>query len=144
IRHARPSPKMLTRGRDLYQKVGCVACHGTRDPLGKPERVPAGSVPMADLETKYTLPGLAGFLVDPLHTRPSGRMPRLLTADEAKAVAGYLLQGLSPPLVGRGTAKFAYYEGRFEKLPDFAKLEPKATGVVGGFDISVAARGSSY
>jgi mono/diheme cytochrome c family protein len=144
IRHARPSPKMLTRGRDLHEKVGCVACHGSRNALGKPEQVLSGSVPMGDLETKYSLPGLAGFLADPLHARPSGRMPRLLTAEEAKAVAGYLLQGLSPPLVGKGTAAFSYYEGRFEKLPDFAKLKPKATGVVGGFDIGVAARESSY
>jgi mono/diheme cytochrome c family protein len=67
-----------------------------------------------------------------------------LTQPEAKAVAGYLLQGLSMPLVGKGTTKFRYYEGSWEKLPDFAKLTPKATGVVHGFDIALAARESNY
>jgi mono/diheme cytochrome c family protein len=144
LRHSRPAPKALTQGKDLYQKVGCVACHGTRDAKGKPEKLLPTSVPMSDLEKKYSVPGLAALLADPLHTRPSGRMPRLLNQAEAKAVAGYLLQGLTPPPTGKGTATFAYYEGRFEKLPDFAKLKPKATGVVAGFDINVAARQGNY
>lgn len=144
LRHERAVPKAVAAGNDLYHKVGCVACHGTRDAKGKPATVFSTSVPMSDLETKYSIPGLADFLADPLHSRPSGRMPRLLTKDEAKAVASYLLQGLTPPLVGKGAVAFAYYEGNWEKLPDFAKLKPKATGVVQGFDLTTALRESNY
>lgn len=129
--------KMVTTGRDLYHKVGCAACHETRDAAGNIEKVLPTSVPIA--KTKYTLGSLHAFLENPLAARPSGRMPGLLNSKEAQEIANYLLQGDTP-----GTAAynmtFAYYEGEWEKLPDFDKLKPVTTGQAGDFDLSVARR----
>jgi mono/diheme cytochrome c family protein len=144
LKHERPVAKALTQGRDLYHKVGCVACHGTRDARGKPETVLSTHVPMSDLEAKYSVTSLSAFLADPLHTRPSGRMPRLLTVVEAKSVASFLLQGLAVPLAGKGTTTFTYYEGSWDKLPDFTREKAKGNGVVQGFDINIAARGHNF
>ena len=83
----------VAAGRDLYQQVGCVACHGSRDANGNPDKVTATSVPLGDLKAKYSIAGLAAFLENPLHIRPSGRMPKLLAGKEAHDVANYLLQG---------------------------------------------------
>ncbi len=109
------------RGRKLYHEVGCVACHdpdsdydvtaASESPLdrmleeldpdeladlglsGAARRV--ASVPHGDLKEKYTRQALAYFLIDPLVTRPSGRMPNLkLTPDEAADIAEYLLDGV--------------------------------------------------
>lgn len=144
LKHERPAPKGLSLGRDLYHKVGCVACHGTRDAKGDAAMTVSTSVPLGDLKAKYTIAGLGAFLADPLHARPSGRMPRLLTNAEAKYVATYLLQGIKTPLSGRGTTTFAYYEGSWDNLPDFAKLKPLYSGVASGFDIGVARREYNY
>jgi cytochrome c2 len=136
----KPERKMVATGRDLYHKVGCTACHETRDAAGNIEKVLPTSVPMA--KTKYTLGSLQEFLENPLAARPSGRMPGLLNKKEAQEVANYLLQGDTP-----GTAAynmtFAYYEGEWEKLPDFDKLKPVATGQVGDFDLSIARRSTN-
>jgi mono/diheme cytochrome c family protein len=110
------------RGRALYHQVGCVACH-TPDEEGaelSPARGPeqlrqlrelgldedeiaellaemlpdqAPSVPLPQLASKYSLRSLAFFLLDPLATRPAGRMPHLnLTPSESADLATYLLQ----------------------------------------------------
>lgn len=137
--------KTLAAGRDLYQRVGCVACHGSRDVAGRPETVLSTSVPLGELAAKYTLAGLTAFLENPLHSRPSGRMPRLLADKEARAVAAYLLQQGHPSApVGTGTVRYAYFEGSWEQLPDFEKLKPNAAGTGIGFDLGVARRGSNY
>lgn len=136
----KPERKMVATGRDLYHKAGCTACHETRDAAGKIEKVLPTSVPIA--KTKYTLGSLHAFLENPLAARPSGRMPGLLNSKEAREVANYLLQGETP-----GTAAynmtFAYYEGEWEKLPDFDKLKPAATGPVGDFDLGIARRNNN-
>ncbi len=137
--------KSISTGRDFYHKVGCVACHGSRDTAGKPAQVLATSVPLGELTAKYTLAGLTKFLEDPLHSRPSGRMPRLLDDRQARAVAAYLLQGADGTVAdGAGTTTYEYYEGSWEQVPDFAKLKPKAAGISTGFDLSVARRRDNY
>lgn len=139
----RPEPKTIAAGRDLYQKVGCVACHGTRDADGKPGKLFPTSVALPDLKAKYSLHSLIAFLENPQHTRPSGRMPGLLTGKEARAVANYLLQGIpfktAPPNV-----TYTYYEGDWDRLPDFAKLQPRATGKASGFDLTLARRPNNF
>ncbi|MFO0927759.1 MAG: hypothetical protein U0736_12095 [Gemmataceae bacterium] len=110
---------------------------------GEPDRVLPSSVPLGPLAAKYTIPSLAAFLENPVHSRPSGRMPRLLNAKEAKDVANYLLQGVKLPGGGggRGSTRFAYYEGDFgDQLPDFARLKPQATGVGPAFDLGRSPR----
>ena len=140
VKHARPDLKAVLRGRDTFAKVGCAACHGPRDVAAEPTKATfAFAVPLGDLKGKYTLPGLAAFLSNPLQTRPAGRMPHLLKANEAADVANYLLQGTRVNLpAGRGTTKYAYYEGGWDKLPDFAKLKPKATGSGIAFEVGLA------
>ncbi|MBY0231269.1 MAG: c-type cytochrome [Gemmataceae bacterium] len=137
--------KSVASGRDLYSRVGCVACHGSRDALGKPAKTLPSSVPLGDLAEKWTLAGLSRFLQDPAHARPSGRMPKLLDAKEAENVASYLLQGQRIGVQGgSGTVAYRYYEGNWDRLPDFAKLAPAAQGIAGGFDLGVSARESNY
>ena len=116
------------RGRRLFHRVGCVACHqadadyrsekvyrSDRDKrlaelkLDPEERQeleadgapqPFRSVPLVDLAAKYGLQSLTYFLIDPLRVRPAGRMPNLqLTPDEAADIATFLLPGDSREVV---------------------------------------------
>jgi mono/diheme cytochrome c family protein len=145
-------PKAARAGEDLYHKIGCVACHGTRDVDGKTDKTTAASVPLGDLKAKYTLASLATFLTNPHTARPSGRMPTLLITGDAKAkakeareLANYLIRGakvVAP--VGKGTTAYRYYEGNWNKVPNLGKLKPTDTGVGAAFDLSVARRHSEY
>lgn len=145
-------PKAATIGRDVYHKIGCVACHGTRDADGKADKTTATSVPLGDLKAKYTLASLAAFLSNPHTARPSGRMPSLLfvgdaktRAKEARELANYLIRGATVVApAGKGTTAYRYYEGNWDKLPNFAKLKPVDTGVSPAFDLSAARRHENY
>ncbi|MFO0842884.1 MAG: hypothetical protein U0797_10885 [Gemmataceae bacterium] len=68
-------PKGIGLGQDLYRKVGCVACRGTRDAKGAAAFTVATSVPLGNLKAKYTIAGTADFLADPLHARPPAACP---------------------------------------------------------------------
>ncbi|MCP4172269.1 MAG: c-type cytochrome, partial [Fuerstiella sp.] len=129
------STDSITRGNHLFHSLGCAACHGNQQ---KPaaER-PSYAMPLGKLDTKYTVGSLYSFLKDPHAVRPSGRMPSLSLSDrEARDVANYLLQNVDvePNLT------FEYFEGSWQKLPDFNALTPTATGAAAGFDVSAAAR----
>src|SRR5439155_8556349 len=78
----RPDRKGINFGRDLYHKVGCVACHGTRDAKGGEEKLFAASIALGDLKDKYYLASLKAFLENPHQTRPSGKMPGILNSKE--------------------------------------------------------------
>ena len=114
--------KAAAVGRDLYHKIGCVACHGTRNAQGQSELSTAATVPLGDLAAKYTVPSLATFLLAPHVARPSGRMPSLLIKGDAKArakeadeLASYLIPktpatekfALTEELVKKGRELFA-------------------------------------
>lgn len=132
--------KLTGSGKDLYHRVGCVACHGPRDAMGQPVSDPLPtSVPLGDLSAKYTFPTLIAFLLDPHKVRPSGRMPMTLDPKDIPAVAQYLTQGqeYNPPVANLA---YSYYEGSWDKLPDFDKLKAKTSGKANGFDLSVAQR----
>ncbi len=135
----RPDGKGIAAGRDLYSKVGCIACHGTRDAKGDQDKLFATSVPLGNLKAKYHLASLKTFLENPHQTRPHGRMPGLLNAKEAGDVANYLMQG-SVAGVSAFNMNYAYYEDSWQSLPDFTKLKPKATGQAADFDLGVARR----
>ncbi|MBW3541332.1 MAG: c-type cytochrome [Planctomycetes bacterium] len=109
----------VDRGRRLYHRVGCVACHepdDAADGLARPSALDnllaqldpedieelgltaaaraVRSVPHANLAAKYTRQSLTSFLVDPASIRPSARMPDLkLSPIEAAEIAAYLLAG---------------------------------------------------
>lgn len=120
-----PAPEADTAlGDRLYHSVGCVMCHaplhlpaGTKESPEKLAETALSSVPLGDaLAAKYPLASLAAFLLEPLKTRPSGRMPSLqLTPAEAAAVAAYIAQGakatapftLDPAKATRGRDLFA-------------------------------------
>jgi mono/diheme cytochrome c family protein len=141
--HQGPDRKQVALGRQLYDQVGCVACHGTRNSAANQDRLLPTSIPLGDLKAKTTIPALAAFLENPHQVRPSGRMPRLLNPKEARAVAHFLLQGL--PYSGKPVnMKFAYYEGTWDLLPDFSKLQARARGETADFDLTVALRPHNF
>lgn len=95
----------IERGRALYHRIGCVACHAPENgyrPPGIPQNAEiemAGlpSVPM-NLADFYDLGALTHFLLHPNEHRPSGRMPDFaLTVPDAADLAAYLKAG--PDLV---------------------------------------------
>ena len=108
------------RGRQLYHRIGCVACHHADQSYETVETKPTpldqllgqldpeelrglglsaaarrvASVPHGDLAAKYSRQSLTFFLMDPHRVRPGGRMPNFkLTAVEASDVAAWLLRG---------------------------------------------------
>jgi mono/diheme cytochrome c family protein len=135
----RPDGKGISAGQELYHKVGCVACHGTRDGKGDQATLFAASVPLGNLKAKYTLATLKTFLENPHKTRPNGRMPGIVVGKEASDVANYLMQGTVAGATGTNMT-YSYYEGAFTKLPDFDKLKPVKTGQTSDFDLGVAQR----
>lgn len=89
------------RGKELYHKVGCVACHEPAKDV-RPPKVPAdaevekpgnASVPIA-LADAYDFAALSYFLKQPHAFRPAGRMPDMrLSEQEASDIAAYLHVG---------------------------------------------------
>jgi cytochrome c553 len=136
---ARADRKGVATGHDLYHKVGCVACHGTRDGNGDQEKTFPTSVPLGNLKAKYTIASLKAFLDNPHQTRPNGRMPGLVAGKEASDVANYLLQGTAAP-ASTTNMTYAYYEGAWKNLPDFDKLKPVTTGEAADFELTIAKR----
>ena len=132
--------KQVAAGKTLYEQSGCSACHGVP---GETSSSLATSAPLGDVAGKYTYNSLAAFTLDPLVSRPSGRMPSLnLKEAEAQSIASYLLKDVRvdvPPLLA-----YRYYEGEWEDLPDFDALKPTSTGMAEGFDVDLAGRQGDY
>ena len=126
-----PATAAVQQGEALFHQIGCTACH---DPRQDASPRLTTSMPLPDLHPKYSIPGLAGFLRDPLAIRPSGRMPSLnLSDEEARNIASYLLKDLEiDPVI-----EFSYYEGNWQTVPNFGELEPKLTGRSVNFDVNV-------
>ena len=109
------------RGQFLYHRVGCVACHDT-DEAYRPEgwtsdfaslKLVDSSIPLGDLGQKYQPGQLAQFLLDPLRSRPSARMPRTpLTETEAADLEAYLIHGGSGPARPAESARPKSADGR--------------------------------
>ncbi|TDU62564.1 cytochrome c [Prosthecobacter fusiformis] len=106
----------IARGKELYHKVGCVACHEPATDYrpaklaadAEPEKPGLGSVPIA-LADAYDVNALAAFLQDPLAHRPAGRMPDMrLSGQEAADIAAYLHTGREPEVAtARAALKIA-------------------------------------
>ncbi len=139
VEHTNPMRQHVSRGEKLFHSIGCVACHDPR--TEPPAAALATSLPLGTPSRKYTLPGLTAFLANPLAVRPSGRMPHLnLSPADARDIASFLLNDLE---IASGL-QYAYYEGTWDKLPDFSKLTPKATGDASAFDLSVSPRKENF
>ena len=96
----------VERGRILYHKIGCVACHAPEKDYRPPwvpgniELTLAGlpSVPM-NLADRYPKEAVTDLILDPAAYRPSGRMPRFpLTVQEAADLGAYLNSAPKPEL----------------------------------------------
>ena len=131
------SAAAIKKGETLFHTIGCVACH---DPQKEDAHIET-SIPLGDLGAKYTVPGLVSFLKNPLHVRPSGRMPQFnLAAGEAQRIAAYLLRDA----VVESKTSFAYYEGNWERIPNFDQLEPKSIGIANGFELLVGDKNDGF
>ena len=131
--------KQIAMGRSLFAQSGCVACHSPRDSKAVEKQLP-GSVPMSNLEEKYTVASLTSFLENPHQVRPSGRMPTVLKdRKEAHAVASYLMQNAREAPLAK-VLNYEYFEGKWDKLPDFSKLKAVEKGMASGFDVELAKR----
>ena len=154
---------LLETGKQLFHRVGCVACHEPREEAGKTKKSanPADeilrqararaagktgelpSVPIGNLASKTTAEQLAAFLMDPVSVRPSGRMPSLnLDRTEATAIAVYLLRD---QLKGEGAKEtrhlsglnYKYYHtGGTSRVADVEKLQPRKRGSVSKFTLA--------
>jgi mono/diheme cytochrome c family protein len=111
---AQTQPADPADGKELYHRVGCVACHGPKDVpeaggIGtspdddeedddeedqEPTRQPVTpiAIPLGHVSAKYSAASLSAFLFEPLRVRTSGRMPDMkLTPEESRAIAAYLV-----------------------------------------------------
>lgn len=131
-RDARPR-----EGTVIHDRVGCRVCHGGRGPGAA--RLPDHR-PLGDLAAKWSPAALDAFLADPLHTRPSSRMPAFALDEGSRRhlVAALLLPedqwGGSSPATVAFTGRM--WEKAVDRLPDFSSLgEPAKEGPVQGFDV---------
>jgi len=134
-------PRAVRRGDALFHSIGCTACHAPQNGAQVSE---ATSVPLGDLNAKYTLDSLSNFLRDPHTIRPSGRMPTFgLAPEQANDLATYLLRD---SVVGQGVLnmKAAFYEGSWDKLPDFDSLTPYDEVDVYGLDILASQKTDNF
>lgn len=128
--HTAPAQQAIKRGEQGFHRIGCAVCHGQLNS----ETPPTNAVPLGGLSQKYTIASLTQFLQDPLAVRPSGRMPPLnLNPEEARDIASYLLRDIK----SAANLKYDYYEGNWDKLPDFASLKPQSSGEASGFDVNL-------
>lgn len=87
------------RGGELFNTLGCVACHAPGKGFVPPDGLPKDSefthrsVAFGDLKAKYSLDSLGAFILDPLKVRTDGRMPKtVMERQDAIDIAGYLLE----------------------------------------------------
>lgn len=126
------------RGKDLFHKVGCVACHDPQEGDGK--RLPT-SVPLPNLSQKYGSVSLAAFLKETHKSRPAGRMPVFnLNDQQFRDLGQYLVKDVAI----EPNVNFVVYHGNWDKIPNFAEMKPAATGQCGGLDLGVAQRTNDF
>ncbi|MGC3972452.1 MAG: PA14 domain-containing protein [Pirellulales bacterium] len=98
-------------------------------------------MPLGAPSAKYTHDSLTTFLRDPLQVRASGRMPNMnLNEQDASDVAAYFLRDVKAD----PNINYAYYEGKWERLPKFDQMKPLASGTSAGYDISVAKANNNF
>ena len=112
------------RGGELFNTLGCVACHAPGKDFIPSEGVPKAaefshrSVGFADLKAKYSLDSLGAFILDPLKVRTDGRMPKItMERQDSIDIAGYLLE-------------FQGSDGRLDK-PVVSTVADKALAIAG-------------
>ncbi|WP_372894876.1 family 16 glycoside hydrolase [Stieleria sp.] len=120
-------PSAVKRGKKLYHSVGCVACHASFDGTKTPM---ATTVPLGQVDVKYTVDSLAKLIAQPHAVRKGARMPSLVgSMGDAFAIASYLTRKVTERA---NDAKFRrrIYKGQWERLPDFDALTPVSEDLV--------------
>ena len=112
------------RGGELFNTLGCVACHAPGKDFVPPDGLPKAaefshrSVGFGDLKAKYSLDSLGAFILDPLKVRTDGRMPKIvMDRQDSIDIAGYLLE-------------FQGSDGRMD-TPVVALAEDKSLAIAG-------------
>ncbi len=134
------------RGREIFQRVGCVACHTPQDADGK-QRLQETSVPLDGMAERWSLPALVAFLENPTSVRPGGRMPDMhLSHEEAVDLAHTLIgersgeaRGDQPWSVEESLARAG--EGHYQRLRCNTCHEPEETPSVAEVAIRESQRG---
>ena len=147
----------VVQGRELFHKVGCVACHAPETPKGDTDaeglrQLQAESVPLANLAMKFTVSELSRFLLDPVQFHPAGRMPSLnLTSREANLLAVYLVRAQSPATASGGETAtlpglaYQYFEiGRIQSADDLDARKPVDEGFVNRVELSPPHRAEHF
>ncbi|MDX1953744.1 MAG: c-type cytochrome [Verrucomicrobiota bacterium] len=154
-------PFAIQEGGKLFHSIGCVACHGPEELPANLEgtsnsdlvgKVAAASIPLSKMSSKTSVGDLAQFLKNPLHSRPSGRMPSLNLSDsEATAIAMYLCReqaaGIDDPQNREARVEglaYQYFETEFQDDPDFEKLSPVARGKTDHFNLKARKRQGNF
>ncbi len=144
-KHAAVDGRAASLGKTFYENLGCAACHGKLDADGRQVALPPGGVPLPDMAAKYSLPALTAFLANPHEVRPGGRMPTLLSGNQPREVASYLLRGQKVAGIGGALPiRYEYFEGEWDKLPDFTKLKAAKTGTCKGLNLGEATRKNNF
>lgn len=126
-----PDPVAAAEGHRLFHSRGCSACHAPRDE--QTNEIPLkGSVPLGQLEKKYSHASLVKFLRDPHAIRPSGRMPNLqLQGRDAERIAHFLLQKTEVP----GPLRYTLYRGQVWEGLDSENVVAERGGQVSDFSL---------
>ncbi|HET6251757.1 MAG TPA: c-type cytochrome [Tepidisphaeraceae bacterium] len=128
-----PDRAAVSRGEILYHQIGCVACHAPQ----KKGAAAIASTPLPNMAEKWSFDGLRRFLLDPLASRPSGRMPNLrLTDREAADLSHYLLRKTRVP----AALELAFYRGNIRSLDDIDDADLVRTITADGFAVESAMR----
>ncbi len=124
-----PDAVAAEQGGRLFHARGCAACHSPRDERGA-ELLPTNSVPLGALEKKYSFQSLVEFLLRPLASRPSGRMPEMrLAAKDVERIAHFLLQNTRVP----GSLGYTLYRGEVWEGLESEKVTAERAGQVNDF-----------
>lgn len=139
LRQAPIGTAAVQRGEALFHGIGCAACHAD---LRRPtDQQPSFLVPLGSLTSKYSVTSLTAFLLNPHAVRPSGRMPSLnLSPVEGRDLASYLLRDLTV----EPSLNYEYFEGNWDRLPEFTGLEPAARGGATDFSVEAALRNDHF
>ena len=132
-----PDRAAVSRGESLYHRVGCVACHAPLNGVA----VASASVPLPQMVGKWSLEGLQKFLVNPLASRPSGRMPSLnLSPREALDLAHYLLRETKV----KAPLEFTQFRNRVRALDELDSAELARTGPAPGITLAMMGKDRGF
>ena len=124
-----PDAVAAGHGQRLFVSRGCAACHQPPESNGTGP-LAASSVPLPELESKYSFRSLTAFLREPHQSRPSGRMPDLrLSPQDSERIAHYLLQRTRVP----GALAYTLYRGQVWEGLNSEEVRAERAGQVRDF-----------